>query len=119
MLKIIKKEATMRRLIQSVLLIVLFVLPSFAEDVQVDGYYRKNGTYVAPHTRSQPNAYKWDNKSYTPSQPAYNDSYRTPTKNYGSEWNQPSTTRYQDSNPYNDSPPAYNTGYGTNSKRRR
>lgn len=77
----------------------------FAGDVNVRGYTRKDGTYVAPHTRSATNAYKWDNKNYSPSQPAYNDSYSKPTKNYGSEWYTPSTTRFQDSNPYNDSPP--------------
>jgi hypothetical protein len=78
----------------------------FAGDVNVRGYERKDGTYVAPHTRSEPNAYRWDNKSYTPSQPAYNDSYSKPTKNYGSDWNTPSDTRLQDSNPYNDNPPS-------------
>jgi len=41
----------------------------FGGDVKVRGYTRKDGTYVAPHTRSRPNALKWDNKSYTPSQP--------------------------------------------------
>ncbi len=77
-----------------------------AGDVNVKGYHRKDGTYVAPHTRSEPNAYKWDNKSYEPSQPAYNDSYSKPTKNYGSDWYTPSSTRHQDSNPNNDNPPA-------------
>lgn len=87
---------------------ILFLTPclSVAGDVQVDGYYRKNGTYVAPHTRSAPNAYQWDNKSYTPSQPAYNESYSQPTKNYSNDWYTPSTTRTQDTNPYNDNPPS-------------
>lgn len=88
--------------------LLLFPSLSFAGDVKVRGYHRKDGTYVAPHTRSEPNAYKWDNKSYTPSQPAYNDSYSNPKKSYGSDWYKPSDTRYQDSNPYNDSNP-----YGT------
>lgn len=79
---------------------------SFAGDVWVDGYTKKNGTYVPGHYRSEPNAYKWDNKSYTPSQPAYNESYSKPTKNYGSDWYTPSETRYQDSNPHNDSAPS-------------
>ncbi len=30
-------------------------------DEYVRGYYRKDGTYVAPHVRSSPNQYKWDN----------------------------------------------------------
>lgn len=86
----------------------LFITPTlvYAGDVKVRGYTRKDGTYVAPHTRSESNAYKWDNKSYEPSQPAYNDSYSKPTKNYGDDYYKPSDTRYQDSNPYNDSPPA-------------
>ncbi|MFN0189810.1 MAG: hypothetical protein ACKVQV_14000 [Bacteroidia bacterium] len=98
----------------------MLIIPSvcFSEDVQVNGYYRKDGTYVAPHTRSRPNAYQWDNKSYEPSQPAYNSSYSQPTKNYGSDWNKPSETRYQDSNPYNDSPPNnQRNGYGTRKRR--
>jgi hypothetical protein len=88
-------------------LLVSFV-PSiiFAGDVRVKGYTKRDGTYVAPHTRSEPNAYQWDNKSYTPSQPAYNDSYSKPTKSYGSDWYKPSDTRYQDNNPYNNNPPA-------------
>lgn len=33
--------------------------------VQVDGYYRKDGTYVRPHVRSAPDGNKWNN--YGPS----------------------------------------------------
>lgn len=90
------------------LLLLLSVSFASAGDVHVRGYTRKDGTYVAPHERSAPNAYKWDNKSYEPSQPAYNDSYSKPTKNYGSEWKTPSSTRFQDSNPYNDNAPSGN-----------
>lgn len=32
-----------------------------AGDVNVRGYYRSNGTYVAPHVRSAPNSYRSDN----------------------------------------------------------
>ncbi len=32
-------------------------------DVNVDGYYRKDGTYVAPHHRSDPNGTTRDNWS--------------------------------------------------------
>ena len=31
--------------------------------VHVNGYYRKDGTYVAPHYRTSPDAYKWNNYS--------------------------------------------------------
>jgi hypothetical protein len=32
-------------------------------DVNVDGYYKKNGTYVQPHQRSDPNNDRSDNWS--------------------------------------------------------
>lgn len=32
----------------------LFATPVLAQDVHVDGYYRGDGTYVRPHTRSAP-----------------------------------------------------------------
>lgn len=53
--------------------------------VSVKGYYRKNGTYVAPHVRSEPNGLKYDNYSYTPSQGLYNPSYGTK----GTTWDTP------------------------------
>ncbi|REG90489.1 SH3 domain-containing protein [Flavobacterium aquicola] len=31
---------------------------SYNKTVNVKGYYRKNGTYVSPHTRSSPKSYK-------------------------------------------------------------
>ena len=34
-----------------------------AKDTYVNGYYRSNGTYVAPHYRSSPNSSTWDNYS--------------------------------------------------------
>lgn len=36
---------------------------SYAKDVHVNGYYRKNGTYVAPHFRSAPDSTKLNNFS--------------------------------------------------------
>lgn len=57
----------MQRLIS--ILIGIFIIfcwtLSFAKDVNVKGYYRKDGTYVRPHVRSSPNQYKYDN--YGPS----------------------------------------------------
>lgn len=32
--------------------------------VYVKGYYRKDGTYVQPHTRTRPDGIKSNNKSY-------------------------------------------------------
>lgn len=40
---------------------LVFAFSSFAQDVQVEGYYRQDGTYVAPHTRSAPDSYRWNN----------------------------------------------------------
>ena len=53
--------------------------------VKVKGYYRKDGTYVRPHVRSDPNGLKYDNYSWTPSQGLYNSSYGSG----GYEWNTP------------------------------
>jgi hypothetical protein len=67
-----------------VILILLFIpsSPLEGKTVQVRGYYRKDGTYVRPHTRSSPGS----NESYTPpafvpppvmSRMAYQSSART------------------------------------------
>lgn len=40
----------------------LFSVSSLA-NVSVDGYYRKDGTYVQPHYRSDPNSNTYDNWS--------------------------------------------------------
>lgn len=41
---------------------VFFGLSAFA-DVYVNGYYRKNGTYVQPHHRSASDSTPWNNYS--------------------------------------------------------
>jgi hypothetical protein len=51
----------------SFLLAFSFLMGSFGiafAVVHVNGYYRKNGTYVAPYTRTSPNSTKTDNYSY-------------------------------------------------------
>src|SRR3990167_7629326 len=78
----------MKKLLGSLLIIVsLFIssVPSAEAVVSVKGYYRSNGTYVAPHVRSNPNGLKSDNYSYTPSQGTYNKTYGT----RGSTWDTP------------------------------
>ena len=47
------------------LLAVLFLIPSLVSAGNVRGYYRKDGTYVRPHVRSNPDGQKWNN--YGPS----------------------------------------------------
>lgn len=45
-------------------LLLIYIFPVQAEtDVYVKGYFKKNGTYVAPHFRSDPNRTKLDNWS--------------------------------------------------------
>lgn len=53
--------------------------------VSVRGYYKSNGTYVAPHVRSNPNGLKSDNYGYTPNQGIYNKTYGT----RGESWDTP------------------------------
>lgn len=54
---------------RKVLLLVAWVLVlssiCYSKDVYIEGYYRKDGTYVRPHYRSSPDKYKWNN--YGPS----------------------------------------------------
>lgn len=54
----------MKLSVVAVLIASIFVLCNSAfGDQYVRGYYRKNGTYVAPHYRSSPNNTKLDNWS--------------------------------------------------------
>lgn len=48
------------------ILLLLFLFLSFAaiSQVRVNGYYRKNGTYVAPHYRSSPDGNPYNNYSF-------------------------------------------------------
>ena len=67
------------------LLILILSAPVYADQF-VNGYYRKNGTYVQPHYRSRANYTKFDNYStrgnYNPytgqrgSQNPYNSYYK-------------------------------------------
>lgn len=66
------------------IMIFSFSFNAFAY-VSVKGYTRKDGTYVAPHVRSNPNGLKYDNYGYKPSQGLYNPSYGTK----GSSWDTP------------------------------
>jgi hypothetical protein len=50
-------EKVMKALIPA-LIAFSFIVPSlaYADDVYVNGYYRKDGTYVRPHIRSAPDS---------------------------------------------------------------
>ena len=77
----------MKKLLIGIFFLLLSFTPLFNVDayVSVKGYYRANGTYVAPHVRSNPNGLKYDNYGYKPSQGLYNSSYGT----RGSTWDTP------------------------------
>lgn len=94
------------RSIMTVVTVLSFSLPAIAE-TNVRGYYRRDGTYVQPHTRSDANAYQWDNRSYTPSQPAYNSSYGSTNRKRSPEWYVPNQQRFYDDNKNNDYPSSY------------
>ncbi|MCX6717251.1 MAG: hypothetical protein NTU76_01060 [Candidatus Taylorbacteria bacterium] len=77
----------MKKIIIGIFVSLFFLLNFSYSDayVSVKGYYRSNGTYVAPHVRSDPNGLKYDNYSYKPSQGLYNKTYGT----RGSKWDTP------------------------------
>lgn len=67
--------------------VLLLTSLSFAKDVHVKGYYRKDGTYVGGHTRSSPDNNKWNNygpskNEYERTSPYMRDSDRDGTPNY-------------------------------------
>jgi hypothetical protein len=52
------------KLMKKILTWILVIIPSFVfSQVRVNGYYRKDGTYVQPHYRSSPNNSIYDNYS--------------------------------------------------------
>lgn len=64
--------------ILTILLILIsffFILSPAVEAAYVRGYYRRVGTYVRPHYRSNPNGLLYDNYSWRLGQPLYNQSY--------------------------------------------
>ena len=83
---------------------------SFAQDVYVRGYYRRDGTYVRPHYRTRPDGNLWNNYStrgninpYTGKR-GYVDPWGS---SYGSRFNQRSRSLSPLGAPY---------GYGTRSR---
>lgn len=69
----------------AVLLVFSMQIDTADAYVNVRGYTKSNGTYVAPHVRSNPNGLKYDNYSYKPSQGLYNATYGTK----GAAWDTP------------------------------
>lgn len=59
----------------------LLVAGAATAQVHVQGHYRSNGTYVAPHTRSSPDSSVYNNRSYQA--PSYTaPTYRAPAPLY-------------------------------------
>lgn len=77
--------------------------------VQVKGYYKSNGTYVAPHVRSNPNGLKYDNYGWTPGQGLYNETYGT----RGTYWDTPTSVTDPD---YYEGKALYESGSSATSK---
>lgn len=46
------------------MVVLLFIVHTVNAQVHVNGYYRSNGTYVAPHVRSSPDGNPYNNYSY-------------------------------------------------------
>lgn len=76
----------MKKLLMVILTFLLFSSIAFAKDVYVNGYYRKDGTYVRPHYRSSPDGAKSNNYGkasyqqrqqyqYSPVIPSYRNDY--------------------------------------------
>lgn len=82
------------------LIFVLLAVSGSALAANVDGYIRKDGTYVAPHQRSNPNSNKMDN--------------------YSSQGNvNPYTGQQGTVNPYQQPQPQYQNPYGQQPKQPR
>jgi len=66
----------MKRMVLITVLILFAATFCFA-DVYVQGYYKSNGTYVAPHYRSDPNSTTLDNWSTKGNVNPYTGQYGT------------------------------------------
>lgn len=75
--------------------IVLLAVPAVAQ-VSVNGYVRSDGTYVAPHVRSSPNSYQFDNYGARGNTNPYTGQRGTgPSEFYPTVPRSPSGTGYQ------------------------
>jgi hypothetical protein len=91
----------MKRVVMILVIFASLVLISQAmAQTYVDGYYRSNGTYVAPHYRSSPNSTTQDNWSTKGNtnpitgqpgyrSPDYNSGYGGSSSSYGSGYQNP------------------------------
>ncbi len=96
-----RRKSMLRTVVFSFAVIVTAAVASAQGNVRVDGYTRKDGTYVQPHYRTAP-----DNSR---------------TNNYGSQGNvNPYTGQQGTANPYQQpTTPNYNSGFGNTNRDRR
>lgn len=91
---------------------ILLISPiSTLADVKVKGYYRKDGTYVRPHMRSNKDGNFYNNWSTIGNVNPYTGVYgtkTTPNYNYSN-----TSYQYTSSVPYTQSKPYYQTNYNT------
>lgn len=79
----------MRKTLIAISIASIIAAPTFARSSQVDGYVKRDGTYVAPHQRTTPNATRTDNWSSRPNTNPYTgqagrvDPYKPQTKPRG------------------------------------
>jgi len=57
------KDMVLRRIALGIFCLILVGGVVLGKDVYVRGYFRKDGTYVRPHWRTQPDGYFWNNYS--------------------------------------------------------
>lgn len=66
----------------AIMILALISAPAIAKPVKVDGYVKKDGTFVMPHTRSTPNKTTNDNWSTAPNINPYTGKSGTKAPDY-------------------------------------
>ena len=101
----------MKSLIKLTLAAVMFAATLAAQAGTVNGYFRSNGTYVAPHYRTPANGTPYDNLSYR-GYPSQQPGYVSP-RSYGldSSWSRPTPMPSYGSYNLNTTPRPYTGGY--------
>lgn len=108
----------MKILILSIVAASALIATSAAAQVGVSGYYRSNGTYVAPHVRTNPNNTINDNWTTRPNVNPYTGRVGTRSPSYGSSNYGSSnygSSSYGSSSTYRAPRTTYGSSYGSSS----
>ena len=70
--------------------LLTFIGEGVNAEVNVKGYYRSNGTYVQPYTRTSPNNSIYDNYSYPGNFNPNKGTFTPKTSPYGNKFSSPS-----------------------------